>query len=209
MTVDLERAEKLMSELVSLVDHPLYDDSPRIQLSATLAGSSLEFAAAVRLLCHEGLLLGANASLRSQFEALVRSVWALHRATDRQVARLMADLNEETQRAGKNVPLASEMLAELEKMPQLKNLLISLAEFKSSSWLPLNSFVHSGIHAIHWTKNDVPPQLFDRIFRASNGLALLAFQSIGILTGQINVQKELIAVTASFSSILPMRREST
>ncbi len=204
--MDLSRAEKLHEVLASIVDYPLYDNSPRVTLSATLAVSSLQFSAAVRVLCGAGLLLGASATLRSQFEALLRSVWVLHRATDGQVERLSADLTHETQQASKNIPLANEMIAELEKVPHLKNLFISLNEFKGSSWVPLNSFVHSGIHAIHWTKYGAPPQLLDTVFRSSNGLALLAFQSMGILTGRPNIQRELIAATASFSSILPNPR---
>jgi hypothetical protein len=207
--MDLIRAEKLLDVLASIVDYPLIDDSPRVKLSAILTVSSLQFAAAARVLCGEGLLLGASTTLRSQFEALIRSVWVLHRATENQIDRLSADLNQETQQASKNIPLANEMLAELEKMPQLKNLFIAIHEFKSSSWLPLNSFVHSGIHAIHWTKHGAPPQLLENIFRASNGLSLLAFQGIGILTGRSHVQSELIAVTTSFSSVLPKPREYT
>jgi hypothetical protein len=207
ISMDLNHAEKLLEVLTSIVDYPLLDDSPRSRLGETLAISSLQFAAAARVLCCEGLLLGASTTLRSQFEALVRSVWVLHRASEKQIERLSADLNPETQQASKNIPLTNEMLLELEKVPQLKNLLIALHEFKNSSWLPLNSFVHSGIHAVHWTKNGAPPQLLEIIFRSSNGLALLAFQNIGILTGRPKVQSELIAATKGFSSILPKQRE--
>jgi hypothetical protein len=84
-----------------------------------------------------------------------------------------------------------------------------LLQFKESSWLPLNSFVHSGIHAVHWTRHDVPPQLSDQIFRTSDDLAIIAFQSIGILTGRPGIQSGLIAATVSFSSCLPNCREST
>ena len=206
--MDLNSAEKLMDILTDIVDYPLYDDSPRIRLSAILAISSLQFAAAVRILCDQGLLLGAGATLRSQFEAIVRSVWALHRATDRQIEKLSADLSPETQQASKNIPMVNEMLAELEKMPQLQNLLIALNEFKGSSWLPLNSFVHSGIHAVHWTKNGAPPLLLDNIFRSSNVVAVAAFQSLGILTGRPNIQSQLIEATTNFASILPKHRES-
>jgi hypothetical protein len=207
--MDLIRAEKLFDVLASIVDYPLFDSSPRASLSTTLNISSLQFAAAARVLCGEGLLLGASTTLRSQFEALVRSAWVLHRATENQIDQLSADLNQETQQAHKNIPMTHAMLTELEEMPQLKNLLLALHEFKSSSWLPLNSFVHSGFHAIHWTKHGAPPQLLENIFRASNGLSLLAFQGIGILTGRSHVQSELIAATATFSSILPKPRECT
>lgn len=201
--MDLSRVEKLHEILASIVDYPLWDESPKVTLSATLAISSLQFAVAARVLCGAGLLLGASATLRSQFEALIRSIWVLHRATESQIERLSADLTHETQQASKNIPSANEMMIELEKVPILKNLLVSLNEFKGSSWVPLNSFVHSGIHAVHWTKHGAPPLLLDTVFRSSNGLAVLAFQSIGILTGRPNVQSEIIAATASFSSVLP------
>lgn len=207
--MDFVRAEKLLEVLSSIVDYPLFDETPRIELSATLTISSLQFAAAVRVLCGESLLLGASATLRSQFEALVRSVWALHRATENQIERLSVDLNQETQQAGKNIPLANEMLIELEKKPQLKNLLIALNEFKSSSWLPLNSFVHSGIHAVHWTKHGAPSQLLETVFRASNGLSLIAFQGLGMLTGRPEAQSQVIAASAAFSDVLPKPRATT
>lgn len=85
--MDLSRAEELIRELSDIVDYPLFNESPRISLSATLAVSSLQFAAATRALCANGFLLGAGATLRSQFEAIVRSVWTLHRATDRSARR--------------------------------------------------------------------------------------------------------------------------
>lgn len=103
--------------------------------------------------------------------------------------------------------MLNTMLTDLEKSPSLKNLLIALHEFKSSSWLPLNSFVHSGIHTVHWTKHGAHPQLLENIFRISNGLALLAFQGIGILTGRVQLQSEINAAEAEFLSILPARRE--
>lgn len=204
--MDLSRAEKLQDALATIVDYPLWDESPKVTLSATLAVSSLQFAAAVRVLCGSGLLLGASATLRSQFEATIRSVWVLHRATENQVERLSADLSLEAQQASKNIPLVNEMIGELEKVPQLKNLLIALNQFKTSSWVPLNSFVHSGIHAVHWTKKGESPQLLDTVFRSSNGLTLISFQHLGILTGRPNVQFELFSAAASFSSILPNPR---
>lgn len=157
--MDFARTEELLGELSSIAGYPLCEESARVRLSATLAVTSMQFAAGVRVLCGESLVLPASGALRSQFEALVRAVWALHRATDNQIARLSADPNRETQQSSKNIPLANEMLSELEKFPQLANLLVALREFKDSSWIPLNSYVHAGIHAIHWTENPPPPKL--------------------------------------------------
>lgn len=74
-TIDIERAHKLFDALEEIVDHPFFDDSEKLELSVVLAGTSLDFGLSVRLLCISGQLLGASACLRSQFEALVRSVW--------------------------------------------------------------------------------------------------------------------------------------
>jgi len=205
--MDFDRAEKLLSHLVEAVDLPLCDQSLKVSLSHTLACTSLHFAASVRILCGENLILGSASLLRSQFEALVRSVWALHRATEGQIEKLSSDLSLDSQQATKNFPSVNEMMVELEKFPPLQNLLVKLKEFKESSWLPLNSFVHSGVHAIQWTKYEPPPHLLDQTFRASNGLAVLAFMNIAMLTGRPELQREIIAISAPFSSCLPAYRK--
>lgn len=204
--MDFDRAEELFKELSDVVDYPLSENSDRTNLCFTLAITSMQFAAAVRALCAQHLMLGASASLRSQYEALVRSVWSLHGASDLQVEKLSADLTVESQQASKNIPSVNQMLAVLEKSPHLSQLMVSLNEFKTSSWLPLNSFVHSGVHAIHWTKYEVPAELIEKIFKISNGLVVLAFQGIGILTGRIGIQTEIIAISGSYASCLPSPR---
>ena len=152
------------------------------------------------------MALGSAAVLRSQFEALLRGIWTLHCASDGQVEKLSSSLSTESQQATKNIAQAAEMMGAIEKVPHLSNLLISLREFKDRSWLPLNSFVHSGIHAVHWTKVEPPPALLDQMFRSSNGLAVLAFQHLAILTGRAGLQSEVIAVCAAYSSCLPRPR---
>jgi len=204
--MDFGRAEELFDKLSEIVDFPLFNNTPRLELCFTLSITSMQFAAAVRALCYQKLLLGASANLRSQFEALVRSVWALHSASDLQVTKLSAMLSHENQQAAKNIPSVNDMLAEIERVPQLANLMIAFKEFKDSSWVPLNSFVHAGIHAVHWTRREVPEPLLEQIFRMSNGLALLAFQGVGILTGRPGVQTEIMAATACYSSVLPKSR---
>lgn len=199
-------AEELLGNLADVVDLPPYDESDRLLLSRTLVITSLHFAASARQLCASHLALGAAAVLRSQFEALLRGVWAFYRANESQVAKLSSCLSKESQQATKNIPQASEMLGEIEKVPQLVNLALALREFKDSSWQPLNSFVHSGIHAVHWTRFEPPQALLDQMFRSSNGLAVLAFQHLAILTGQPGLQSEVVSVCAPYSSCLPLPR---
>lgn len=205
--VDSDRAEQLVTLLSDLVDAPLYDESPRLRLSATLAATSLELARSVRVLCGADQLLGATVCLRTQFESLVRSVWVLHCATGHQVERLWTDeLTAETTQGAKNIPLAKEMLEDMEQRPNLSNLLIALNDFKASAWQPLNSFVHAGLHAVIHTKFGWPDVLVDQTFRISNGLCVLAFTHLGLLTGKRGIQAEVQASTATFQSVLPGHR---
>ena len=204
--MDRTKAEELLGHLADVVDLPPFEGSDRLVLSRTLAITSLHFAASVRHLCDSHFALGSAAVLRSQFEALLRGVWTLHCASDLQVEKLSSYLSAESQQATKNIPQAAEMIGAIEKVPQLANLLISLREFKDSSWLPLNSFVHSGVHAVHWTRFEPPQALLDQMFRGSNGLAVLAFQHLAILTGNPGLQSEVLSVCAAYSSCLPTPR---
>ena len=208
--VDIDRAHELISALEHVVDHPFFDDSERLSLSVVLAEASFEFAFSVRLLCVSGQLLGASACLRSQLEALVRSVWAFHCATDNQVSCLSKDdLSPESQQQAKRIPQANAMLEELEKHPSLLGFTAAIKEFRDCAWQPLNSFVHSGIHAVHRTKHGAPPQLIEQIFKISNGFCFLAYNHLGLLTGVPRIQNRLFAATESFSSVLPDIRIGT
>ena len=204
--MDFSKTDELFARLREVVDYPLYEEQPRFKLALILAVSSMQYSDAVRLLCSQDLILGVGTTLRSQYEAIVRSVWVIYCATDLQVEKLDATLNRETQQASKNIPLLNEMLGELDKIPQIANLLVALHEFKDSSWLPLNSFVHAGIHAVFWTKHKVPQELLEQLFRISNGLNILAFQTIGILTGRPDIQKKIFSVAASYPGCLPKPR---
>jgi hypothetical protein len=122
------------------------------------------------------------------------------------VEKLSSHLSVESQQTTKNIPMAAEMLGAINDVPNLANLIVSLREFKESSWLPLNSFVHSGIHAVHWTKFEPPQSLLDQMFRSSNGLAVLGFQHLAILTGVPRLQSEVVSACAAYSSCLPAPR---
>lgn len=206
-SIDIDRADKLFHVLSDVVDHPLFDDSPRVGLSAILSFTSLDLGTSVRTLCASDQMIGASVCLRSQFEALIRSIWILHRATELQVEKLSAQqLTLDTQQGAKNIPLAAEMLEELNKIPHLAQLTSALNEFKSGAWQPLNSYVHAGLYAVLHTRFGGPPDLLNKTFRISNGFGMLAFNNLGILTGIPGIQEEIRAATASFSTVLPEYR---
>lgn len=205
--IDIERAEKLIAVLEQASAFPLFDSSRRLLLSHDMAVVALELAASVRMLAHADRLLGAAVCLRSQFEALVRAVWLLHVASEGQLEKLDAvQLTLESQQRSKNLPMLAEMLAALEKKPQLASLMVPLDEFRTSSWPALNSFVHAGLHAVHRTRFGYSEGLLDQAFRSSNGLCLIVYMHIGILTGIPGIQKRLIGLSGEFASVLPKLR---
>jgi len=209
-SIDIERAHEFFEALEEIIDRPFFADSEKLKLSVALVDTSLDFALSVRLLCLSGQLLGASTCLRSQFEALVRSVWIFHCATDNQVSRLNQEsLSLETQQGAKNIPQATGMLDDLEKLPHLLALTQALREFKDCAWQPLNSFVHSGIHAVHRTRFGSPPQLIDQTFRISNGFCMLGYNHLAVLTGAPGIQKEIMATTVKFTSVLPAIKSGT
>ena len=209
-SIDIERAHEYFGVLEEIIDHPFFDESEKLRLSVVLADTSLDFALSVRFLCVSEQLLGASTCLRSQFEALVRSVWIFHCATDNQVSRLnQSDLSLETQQGAKNIPQATGMLDDLEKLAHLRALTDALREFKDCAWQPLNSFVHSGIHAVHRTRFGSPPQLIDQTFRISNGFCMLAYNHLAVLTGRPGIQKEIMTATTKFFDVLPAIKGGT
>lgn len=205
LAIDL--AEEMLNRLADTVDLPMSDDSPRCRVSRTLGITSLHFAASVRAMCEAGLIVGAASVLRSQFESLLRSVWALHCATSKHIEVMQSELTFESERDAKRLPNTALMMIELANLPNLKSLMLALGEFKESSWAALNSFVHAGVHAIHWTRVTPPPGLIDQIFRMSNGLSLLAFQHLAVLTGRADLQGQVISIGLECKACLPRARE--
>lgn len=204
--IDFEAAEELFGNLAELTDLPIYEPTPRLELARTLAVTSLHHGAAVRLLCGSELSIPAAACLRSQFEANVRAVWSMHCASEQMIERLSEPLSIENALLNQSIPLLSEMMGSLEKVPACLNLMIALNEFRDSSWKPLNSFVHSGTHAIHWTRYRAPESQLSQIFKASNGLMLLAFQTLAILTGASILQQDLFERTRAYPQLFnPLR----
>lgn len=209
-SIDIEEAHEFLAALEKVVDRPFFDNSEKLQLSVVLAESSLDFAFSVRLLCLNGQLLGASACLRSQFEALMRSVWIYHCANDDQVSRLNAKVQSaESQQGAKNIPQAREMLADLEKHPNLLALTTALREFRDCAWAPLNSFVHSGVHAVHRVRFGAPPPLLSQTFRISNGFCMLIYNHLAVLTGSPGLQQEIMAATSRFLNVLPEAKTCT
>ncbi|WP_411358257.1 DUF6988 family protein [Pseudidiomarina salilacus] len=203
--MDFNRAVDLFERLFKIINFAAYDDSKRTIVSTELALTAINLLDSIHLLCGEKHFNGAGIILRSQYETFVRSVWSYHSATDAQVEKLSATLTKDSLLASKNIPGLAQMLADLEKCPNVKNLMRALNEFRETSWLALNSLVHGGVFAMHGAVNEPPPERIETVFRTANGIALLAIIQLGMLTGRPAIQQQIYAATAGYEDCLPPR----
>ncbi|SEH05313.1 DUF6988 family protein [Candidatus Venteria ishoeyi] len=197
-----EQSEKFASELYKLINLPLYDSSDRIITSDIACSMALEHWDATLRTLSIGLLPSGVVVHRSQFEALVRSVWLLYVATENNIAKLSKDLTIETEQSAKNMPSVVQMMAEIEKKapPQAFD---ALNRFKENSWKALNSYVHAGIHPIRRHAEGYPVKLIENVTRNANGLAIVSAMQAVVLCGIQPKQKEILNLAALYPNCMP------
>ena len=202
------RSELLVQNMIEVIDHPAYDKSARTAVSGSLCQMSIEHSCAFRMLAENGMLASCFVTLRAQFEAIVRSIWALYSANDDRIARLAAQLSTQTEQAAKGLPQVLEMLSALASSPKAEVPLRTLTEFKDSCWKALNSFVHAGLHPLSRHQSGYPLELIVGSVKASNALAMLGAMQFCILTGIPGLQRELSPLHERFRDCLPLRSDS-
>ncbi len=204
--MDLARAfddsDELAEGLLSIIDLPLFDDSPRIVTSDVACSLALEHWHAVRSLLKLGLISGALVVHRAQFGAIVRSIWLTYAASDTQVSRLTATLDLDTEQAAKNLPQVLNMMEEIAKRapPQAH---AALARFKDNSWKALNSYAHAGIHPLRRHADGYPAALVHDVLCNANGLAALTCMQAAVLSGVQPLQREILDLAANHSTCMP------
>lgn len=197
-----EESNDVAEALLSLIELPLLNDSPRLRISDIACSLSLEHWHSVRALLNAGLLPSALVVHRAQFESVVRSIWLTYAASDDNIEKLMAELNLESEQAAKNMPQVQDMLSDLLKKgpPQAHE---ALARFKDSSWKALNSYAHAGIHPLRRHQDGYPTDLLHGVLRNANGLAVLSCMQAVVLSGQQPLQRDLLDLAAKHPACMP------
>lgn len=181
-----------------------------VRAEAAVAASelALEHAHALRVLFEAGTPNSAVGLLRLQYESLLRAAWLLYVATESQLGKLSARLTPASAAAAKNIPGANEMLDSLEKQlnsaPQLRGLVAPLRELRDSAWVPMNAFVHGGLHAIARTKDGFPVELAINVLKLSNGMLHLTGRLLAVLTGSAEVMCRVDLAFRTFEDVLPV-----
>jgi len=119
--------------------------------------------------------------LRLQYEAVVKAIWLLYAASDNAIEKLLAPLTLESEQIANNgLPCFSDMMKKIEKR-EPPGVHRHLSEFRDYSWRPLNSFVHSGIHAVNRHKDGYPVALLYSAIRQSNNLTHMSAIALACL----------------------------
>lgn len=208
MNVDalLERSEEF--ELAIEACFPdagpvLAEGSQKHELIVAACALCIEHAGVLRAAFLIGAPHSGSAVLRLQFEALLRAAWLTYAATPAQVAKLASKLDLEAEQAAKNLPGQMEMLDSVVKAAP-EALSAPLAEFNRYSRNALNSFVHSGIHALHRVRAGFPAPMAVTLVRFSNGLMHIAYRMLAHLSGSQRRMDRVTRVYLEFQDCVPM-----
>jgi hypothetical protein len=189
-------------ELLELIDLPLCNDTARVGIADVACSLSLEHWHSVRRLLADDLMSSALVVHRSQFEAVLRSVWLTYAASDADVAKLTTVLDLESEQAAKNLSQAQHMMEALAKSGP-KEAHAALARFKDNSWKALNSYAHTGIHPLRRHADGYPVALAHGVLCNANGLAVLSGMQAAVLSGAQPLQREVLALAARHSTCMP------
>ena len=191
-------------QLLALIDLPGHDDSPRLHLADGACDLSLDHWLSTRALLQAGLFPSAAVVHRAQFEAVLRSVWVSHAATESAIEKLGAELRKESEQAAKGVPQAGEMLHALSKSGP-KPAYEALESFKSQSWMALNSYAHAGIHPLRRQTQGHPVELVFNLLCNANGLAVVSGMQAVALAGRLDLQRTVLQLSGRYSACMPTR----
>ncbi|MET0066218.1 MAG: hypothetical protein ABW076_07720 [Candidatus Thiodiazotropha sp.] len=197
-----EESNYLADELLSFIELPLLDNSERIMTSDIACSLSIEHWHSARALLNLGFLPSALVVHRAQFEALTRSIWLAYAASELQISKLTENLSLESEQAAKNMPQVAQMMEAIKKAAPT-NAYDGLYRFKEHSWKALNSYAHAGIHPIRRHHDGYPIRLVQDVLRNTNGLAVISFMQAVVLSGQQQLQKNIIEIANNHTDCMP------
>lgn len=192
----------------ALLEHAFPYPGQRFSAAMDTCGVSFEHAYGVLSLVETGLPSSAAALLRVQFEAVTRAMWLLYAASDSDIDTMLGPLDIENQKAANKLPMAAEMLKALEKNgPPMA--VRPLARFKEFSAGPMNSFIHSGLHASKRQREGFPITLIEQIVVSANGLVTMSGMTAAVLTGDASLIAKMRDIQGRFVRVLPPLDAST
>lgn len=200
----IARSEEFHSELNKLFHLISFDSDNKSIAVLTTYHIAQEHAHALKELTKLRLMTSAMSLPRLQYEALVRQLWLMYIASDTVLDKLIAPLNASTEQAASNsIPSCTTMLGELEKKDPA-GLHKHLVGFKGASWKALNSYVHSGIHAISRQRSGYPAQLLSSVIRQSNNLSHLSAIGLAEYSQNVHLDQHIALLYKKYGDCLQL-----
>jgi hypothetical protein len=188
--------------LAEALDESVEIASRRSLLAQGTASAALEHGFSIVTLVQGGQLASASVLLRAQFEAVVRALWLHYCADDAWIEKYFAAVKANPTKDPGLSRGMDDMLADIAaRAPAaLANMLKPL---KQGAWGPLNSYVHSGIHAVVHQHAGPTTDFALSTLRNGNGLAGMAATLSAIMTGDNEMMRAVVAAQHAHLDCLP------
>jgi hypothetical protein len=198
----LRRSSELHQALDATLAGARFVEMPRTPLVVATSMVVIEHGVSICALVEAGRLSSANALLRSQFETLVRALWAVFAATDEWFDKYWAAARANPRKDPNISPGMDDMLKAIaEKAPP--SIAPQLIALKAGAWGPLNSFVHGGVHPIAMQHIGFDLVTAAGTVRNANGLTVMAFATAALLTGDQRHSHEVALIQRRFRDCGP------
>jgi hypothetical protein len=200
----LLRSDALQEQLAQVLYGVKPSDPSVLESIWTMVVVVHEHAASLRMLIQTGMGNSALSLMRVLFDAVVRQMWAGYCATPEQLKRLNGVMSHESLQSSLGLPMTNEMLAHLQREgpPALHRL---LNEFKVQSSKPLNSVVHTGLHALQIAKSGLPLTIASQVVKQSNNLLHMSAYQVALFTQCLDTYESVNAVTSDFKDCFQMQ----
>jgi len=171
-------------------------------LALGTASTALEHGLAILTTVQGGQLASACVLLRAEFEAVTRALWLHYCADDPWIEKYFNTVKSNPAKDPNISPSMDDMLKHLETRapPAIARMLQPL---KQGAWGPLNSYVHSGIHAIAHQHVNLTDDFADSTLRNANGLAGMAAMLIAMSSGDSEFVHRIAQIQHDHLDCLP------
>ena len=206
----LQRSVQLheaMAQTLGLDDDGLViTDLHSTDIATASIGLSMEHGDSLLVLMARGNPNTATATLRMQFESLLRGAWAIYAATEQEIEALERELTVEADTQARKVAVYGDMLKALrtETCQAPRVLVDEVGRVDQVLRHGLNSFVHGGFQPLKRHSEGFPLPLVLQVIENSNAISTMAAALFAVLIAdEGHRMSRLNALIPGFRDVLP------
>ena len=169
-------------------------------------GLSMEYGDSLLVLMAHGNPNTATATLRMQFESMVRGAWAIYVAIEQEIDTLERELTVEADTQARKVAVYGDMLKALRKESchAPRGLVDEVGRVDQVLRHGMNSFVHGGFQPLKHHSEGFPLPLVLQVIETSNAISTMAAALFAVLTADEGRRmSRLNALIPEFRDVLP------